>query len=143
MRRAAFILPFMFFVFGMASLRDRVGVWSIFRFGDPAESSDGFATCLKRTSKVGTHETGHMLGIRHCTRYECNMNGSNRIEESDARPLALCPECVRKIWHACDCDPVQRYSKMGSFCMKHGMAAEAEFFRKSREKIEPVSAKNR
>jgi len=30
------------FVFGQASLRDRVGVWSIYRNGDPAESEEAF-----------------------------------------------------------------------------------------------------
>ncbi len=128
------------FVFGMASLYRRVGVWSIYRYGDPSTGARELALCLKRTIKVGTHETGHMFGIHHCTRYECNMNGSNNLEESDGCPLALCPECVRKIWWACDCDPVGRYADLESFCRKHGMTAEADFYKASREKIEPVFA---
>ncbi len=126
------------FVFGMASLYRRVGVWSMFRYGNPSAGPAEFTACLRRTLKTGTHETGHMFGIKHCTAWECNMNGSNSLEESDNCTLALCPECVRKIWDACDCDPVQRYSKMESFCRRNGMAEEADFFRKSREKIEPV-----
>lgn len=129
------------FVFGMASLRERVGVWSIYRYGDPAAGAAEFTFCLKRTIKVGTHETGHMLGILHCVAYECNMNGSNSLPESDASPLALCPECARKLWWACGCDPVERFRRLEEFCRQHGMPGEANFFRASREKIEPVFGK--
>jgi archaemetzincin len=52
------------FVFGQASLRDRVGVWSLYRQGDPHAE---YATCLRRTLKTAVHETGHMLGMAHCT----------------------------------------------------------------------------
>ena len=65
------------FVFGYASLRQRVGVWSLYRFGDPEKSDDDFKQCLKRTLKVATHETGHMFSIQHCIAYQCNMQGSN------------------------------------------------------------------
>ena len=36
------------FVFGQASLRHRVGVWSIYRNGDPSESKEAFRICLLR-----------------------------------------------------------------------------------------------
>ncbi|MHC5037383.1 MAG: archaemetzincin [Planctomycetota bacterium] len=126
------------FVFGMASLRERVGVWSIYRNGDPAESRETFTLCLRRTIKTGTHETGHMLGILHCILYECNMNGSNHREESDRTPLGLCPECVRKIWWACRCDPVRRYRELEALCRELHMVKEAEFYKASRERIESL-----
>src|SRR5687768_16793011 len=62
------------FVFGQASLSDRVGVWSLARLADPA---DDRALALRRTLGTAAHEMGHMLGIEHCTAYECGMNGSN------------------------------------------------------------------
>src|SRR5262249_47769556 len=37
------------FVFGEASLRERTGVWSLYRNGDPAKGPDEFALCLRRT----------------------------------------------------------------------------------------------
>ncbi|MGE5192634.1 MAG: Zn-dependent protease, partial [Deltaproteobacteria bacterium] len=55
------------FVFGQASLSDRVGVWSIYRFGNPEKSADDYKLCLRRTLATAVHETGHMLGIKHCT----------------------------------------------------------------------------
>ncbi len=123
------------FVFGLASLWKRVGVWSIHRNGDPAESEEAFALCLLRTLKTGTHETGHMLGMRHCIAYECNMNGSNHRAEADSQPLALCPECVRKIWWACGVDPLARYRKLEAFCRRHGLEKEADFYAASAGKI--------
>jgi archaemetzincin len=119
------------FVFGQASLRKRVGVWSINRNGDPGASDADFALCLLRTIKTATHELGHMFSMLHCTKYECNMCGSNNREESDKGPLALCPECLAKICWATATDPVQRYRKLLTYCRKHGLKAEASFFEKS------------
>jgi archaemetzincin len=126
------------FVFGEASLRRRVGVWSLHRFGDPAEGPDEFARCLLHTIKTGTHETGHMLGMLHCILWECNMNGSNHLAEAERQPLALCPECAPKLEWACKGDPVKRYEALEAFCRKHRLAKEAEFYRKSREAIAPL-----
>lgn len=119
------------FVFGMASLRERVGVWSLYRYGDPAESGESFRKCLKRTMKVAAHETGHMFSLLHCTAYECSMNGSNHLAESDRRPLWLCPECVAKICCLTGTDPVDRYHRLAEFCERNGLQKELDFFRKS------------
>jgi archaemetzincin len=119
------------FVFGQASLRDRVGVWSIKRNGDLYESPSSYRLFLLRTLKTATHETGHMFSMHHCTAYECNMCGSNNRLESDRRPLALCPECLAKLTWATRCDPAARFRRLASFCDKHGLKAEAAFFRRS------------
>jgi archaemetzincin len=119
------------FVFGMASLRERVGVWSIHRNGDPNGNADAFRLCLLRTVKTATHETGHMFSMAHCTAYECNMCGSNNREESDRRTAFCCPECVAKIWWACRADPLERYRKLADFFEKQGFKEETEFCRKS------------
>jgi archaemetzincin len=119
------------FVFGMASLRERVGVWSIYRNGDPAGGDKAFRLCLLRTIKTATHETGHMFSMLHCTAYECNMCGSNHREESDRRPVFCCPECVAKIAWACRADLVERYRKLGAFFKKQGFETQEQFCRKS------------
>jgi archaemetzincin len=93
------------FVFGQASLRDRTGVWSIARFGNPAESTEARQLCLRRTLRTASHETGHILTIQHCTAYACNMNGSNNLDEGDRRPLTMCPVCLRKICWNLQADP--------------------------------------
>lgn len=119
------------FVFGEASLRDRVGVWSIYRNGDPAESAETFRLCLMRTMKTAVHETGHIFSMAHCTAYECCMCGSNHREESDRRPLWLCPECMAKVCWATGADPVERYRKLADFCGRNGFGREKEFYDKS------------
>ena len=88
------------FVFGQASLNQRVGVWSIARNGDPHGDEHGLPLCLLRTLKTASHETGHMFSMPHCTLYECNMCGSNHRQEADRRPLWLCPCCLAKLCHA-------------------------------------------
>ena len=123
------------FVYGQASLRDRVGVWSIHRNGDPAEGDEAFRLCLRRTLKTATHETGHMFSILHCTAYECNMCGSNNRTESDRHPLALCPECHAKICWATNADPLARYKRLAKFCEKHGLKLEQAFFEKAAKRI--------
>ncbi len=90
------------FVFGQADLRRRVGVWSLARLGDPAGDEAERGMLLRRTLQVATHETGHMLGMRHCIAFACNMNGSNHLAESDSRPLDLCPTCTAKLVWATD-----------------------------------------
>lgn len=119
------------FVFGQASLRQRVGVWSMYRNGDPDESLDAYRLCLLRTLKTATHETGHMFSILHCIAYECNMCGSNNREESDRRPIALCPQCMAKIVWGCQVDAIDRFEKLAKFCEREGLAAEASFYRQS------------
>jgi archaemetzincin len=119
------------FVFGMASLRERVGVWSIYRNGDPTIDEKAFRLCLLRTIKTATHETGHMFSMQHCTLYECNMCGSNHREESDRRPVFCCPQCVAKVCWASRADPVARYRSLAVFFKKHGFETQARFCEKS------------
>jgi len=123
------------FVFGQASLRFRVGVWSIYRNGDLEAGEDQFRLCLLRTIKTATHETGHMFSMRHCIAYECNMCGSNHRAESDRRPAYLCPECVAKLLWATGADPAERYSNLAEFCKKHGLKDEETYYRKAIEAL--------
>jgi archaemetzincin len=131
------------FVFGQASLRDRVGVWSLYRYGDPRRSEEDRKRFRRRVFKVAIHETGHMLGIRHCTAHECGMNGSNHLREMDGRPLWFCPVCVQKIWWACGTAPSVRYEKLAEFARRHGLEEEAQFWKQSHERLRrPPSARD-
>lgn len=123
------------FVFGQASLRNRVGVWSIYRNGEPEKGPEEFRLCLRRTLKTATHETGHMFSMQHCTKYECNLCGSNNREESDGQPIEVCPECVAKICWATGCDPIQRFEALAEFCREQKLEAEAEFYKRSKGAI--------
>jgi archaemetzincin len=118
------------FVFGEASLQDRVGVWSIYRNGNAGGTPEEFRTCLLRTMQTATHETGHMFGMEHCIAYECNMCGCNSREEADKRPIALCPECVAKIWWATGAEPQARYGKLALFCKQQELKPQEELYRR-------------
>ncbi|KAK3559033.1 hypothetical protein QTP86_000038 [Hemibagrus guttatus] len=111
------------FVFGQASLSEGMGVFSFARYdddfyhrnyagqlkrnvklkpGDYSVFQDCYtppinSTLLLRSCKTLTHEIGHIFGIQHCQWLQCVMQGSNHLEESDRRPLDLCPICLRKL----------------------------------------------
>ncbi len=124
------------FVFGSASIRERVAVWSIYRNGDPDKDDESFKLCLMRTIKTAAHETCHMFSMRHCTAYECCMCGSNHRGESDRRPLYLCPECTAKLCWATQTDPVSRYKRLVEFCAQNGFEKERTFLEKSIRRLE-------
>ncbi len=129
------------YVFGRASLTDRVGVYSIVRYfpefwGEPEDSiSTGLSR--KRICKVLVHEAGHIFGLRHCQTYACTMNGSNSLEESDRRPLRLCPLCLKKLRWNLDFDVIERYERLLSYYKDHGLTEESEWTRARLEKIRP------
>lgn len=105
------------YVFGQASLVERVGVWSTARFGpvgDPLR--------LRRTVHTAVHETGHQFGLRHCIRWECLMNGSNHLAESDASPPWMCHECEAKVAWSLGGDPVLRLRRLAAFAKANGFA---------------------
>lgn len=123
------------FVFGQASLTEGMGVFSFARYDDNFYSRsyrgrlekgknirrgdysvfNGYYTppitssLLLRSCKTVTHEIGHMFGILHCQWLQCVMQGSNHLEESDRRPLDLCPVCLRKLQSALQFKMADRY----------------------------------
>jgi archaemetzincin len=121
------------FVFGQAMLQGRVGVWSMNRHGDAEKEYD---RCLRRTLKVATHETGHMFSMNHCIAYECNMCGTNSLEESDRRPLYPCAECEAKISFATNSETVRRLKKLREFCEQHKLKDESQYYSKAIELLE-------
>jgi archaemetzincin len=93
------------FVFGMARLQHRVGVFSLARYGS------GVGTlALRRGLTVLSHEVGHMFGISHCVHYACLMNGFNSLQELDRTPMQLCRVCLRKLHSLTAFDPAARYT---------------------------------
>lgn len=119
------------FVYGQASLRDRVGIWSLHRHGDPAASEEAFRLSLRRTLQTASHETAHIFGLLHCLAYECNMNGANHQAEADSRPLALCPSCLAKLSWNTGADPRQRFHQLVIFTHRHQLVADSKHFARS------------
>ena len=85
------------YVFGLASLKNRVGVWSYARFECECAGEIAEKMCYMRTLHVAIHETGHMFVIKHCIGFECCMNGSNSLFELDRQENRMCHECLAKV----------------------------------------------
>lgn len=120
------------FVFGMADLRRRIGVWSFARF--QSSFYGGRSTprsrhkLLRRACQLVVHEIGHVFGLAHCVRYECTMNGSNSLQESDTQPLHLCPPCHRKLRWNRRWDTKKRLVGLRDFCERNQLTTERDWF---------------
>jgi len=116
------------FVFGEATLAERVGVFSFCRYdpafyGEAAGAGDE-GLFLRRCCKVLAHEIGHMYGLYHCVHFRCLMNGSNNLPESDSRPMHECPVCLRKFWSNIRFSLADRYLKLQHWYRQAGWADE-------------------
>jgi archaemetzincin len=133
------------FVFGQATLEERVGVYSLARFfpehtGEPRDRATELRV-LQRSLHLLAHETGHMFSLEHCVEYECLMNGSNSLEESDRQVTELCPVCLQKLHHALGFDVAQRYERLLALYRREGLAALADWIvRRLSELRAPVTA---
>jgi len=120
------------FVFGESLLGDRVGVFSIARY-DPAfygKPVDDPSLLVRRSCKVLAHEACHMFGMQHCVFFNCLMNGSNHLAESDRRPLHLCPVDLRKLQWTLGFDVTDRYRRLLAFWREAGVGDEAAWIQR-------------
>lgn len=122
------------YVFGQASIRSRVGVYSFARYtaefsGQPATPASR-QLLLRRSCKILAHEAGHMFGIQHCTFFRCIMNGCNHIGELDGSPLHVCPVDLRKLQWSVGFDVMERYRRLRDFYRKAGLDDEASWVEK-------------
>jgi archaemetzincin len=127
------------YVFGQASLRQRVGIYSLARhrakFWGEKETKETKKQELLRGVKTLVHEAGHMFSLHHCIRYACVQNGSNSLAESDRRPVFLCPDCLRKLQWNLKFDVIGRYEKMEQFWRASGLTRQADWCKRRVEKL--------
>jgi archaemetzincin len=127
------------FVFGQATFEERVGVYSLARYfpafegEEPTPESDRLA--LLRSYKVLTHETGHMFSLHHCAEYECLMNGTNSLEETDRSVAHLCPVCLKKLAFNLGFDVRARYAALQAIFAREGLTEPAAWIRARLAKI--------
>lgn len=113
----------------------RVGVWFLYRLGQPEKSQAELHYALVRTLKTASHEIGHLFSIEHCTKYLCVMNGSNSLDELDRHPLDTCPECMAKICWATGSDPRRRFERLADFFARQGMSSARALFARRRDAL--------
>ena len=82
-------------------------------------------TVFRRSMAVLSHEVGHLFGLAHCVYFECLMKGSNSLEESDARPIHLCPVCLLKLQSSVGFDPATRARALAGFYASVGLDGDA------------------
>ncbi len=99
------------------------------RFAGGADAPEFQTRIRERSHKLLAHEVGHTLGFGHCDVHECVMNGVANLDELDATPLHLCPECLRKLLWLVDVDLVQRYRELARYYEAHGLASELAWVR--------------
>ncbi len=127
------------YVFGQASLRDRVGIYSFARY-DPAfwggaRPANYADLILRRSCQVMAHEIAHMFGLYHCVYFHCLLNGSNNLDESDAAPQHLCPICLRKLHFAAGFDAAKRYQDLAAFYDRHRWTGESRWVARQLAKL--------
>jgi archaemetzincin len=129
------------FVFGEATLDERVGVYSLVRYfpGFTGEKDTPAARTLGllRSFKVLPHETGHMFGLHHCARFECLMNGTNSLDETDRSSGTLCPVCLKKLDWNLRFDVRRRYARLLSVYQREGLTELARWTEARLQKIGP------
>lgn len=110
------------FVFGEGSLHFRSGVYSLVRYETPDP-----VQFLRRSLKLVSHESGHILSIDHCAEWSCVMQGANSLEEHDRQPLHLCPVDLRKVLWNSGADRDARYRELQSLYGAWGLKPESDW----------------
>eukprot|EP01125_Pyxidicula_operculata_P009657 TRINITY_DN3167_c0_g1_i1.p1 TRINITY_DN3167_c0_g1~~TRINITY_DN3167_c0_g1_i1.p1 ORF type:complete len:283 (-),score=20.05 TRINITY_DN3167_c0_g1_i1:108-956(-) len=121
------------FVFGEADPEAFTGVFSFARyspaFPEPVDklTEDQYRLLVWRSCGVMVHEIGHLFDLEHCQYYQCVMNGSNHLQESDSQPLHDCPVCLHKLCSAIGFDPTERYTKLYEFYRRYAYLFPDEY----------------
>jgi archaemetzincin len=75
------------YIFGLASLTDRVALISLARIRQPQDRLEA------RLTKLVLHEVGHTLGLPHHDDDGCVMRQDTTVASLDGAPLSLCAAC--------------------------------------------------
>lgn len=81
-------------VYGLARPESKVAVVSTERlknehYGHPPSDID----LIERLSKEGTHELGHLLGLKHCEDTECIMYSPRSLDDLERKKKHFCKIC--------------------------------------------------
>ena len=85
---------------------------------------------FRRSSKLLTHELGHLFALDHCIHNRCLMNGSGHLVEDFKCPSHLCGICLRKLQWRAGFDVRQRYKLLSVAFDAMGMKKEKQWVQK-------------
>ena len=75
------------------------------------------------------------FSLAHCIYFKCVINGSNHLQESDSRPLSLCPVCLRKLQSSIGFTVATRYHRLKQFYSNVGFNFEQDWVTRRLKKI--------
>ena len=130
------------YVFGLRSLRKRVGVISLHRFSSRPFDDQNYVNCLTNVLKTSSHEIGHMFGLKHCIKAICVMNGSNALPELEIMPNRLCSECLQKLSWNIGFKNYLRLLALKHFFKKHRLITDAHVTEKDIMSVSNVAGSN-
>jgi archaemetzincin len=83
------------------------------------------------------HEIGHLFGMKHCTFYNCLLNGCNSFEEFDSKPIYMCPVCLRKLQSNIEFGFLEQYEALDEVLQEIGgdLGEFSAFYSKAIERI--------
>lgn len=120
-------IPSARYVFGLGSHHHKTATISLNRLGDDFRIAGKPGTVLRRALLTASHEFGHILSMKHCTAFQCLMNGTNSLEEVDRHQLHICPECHRKARAAMGFHQEDRYARLLDFYERYNFPRAASF----------------
>ncbi len=115
--------------FGWSSFDSGTSIISTAQILDTGDAYRG--RNLLRLAKLGVHELAHTFGMKHCTKYQCLLNGSASIREYDTKPLALCPDCLAKLSLATGRTAELHLEDMLGLCRAKGFSNEAKHYQQA------------
>jgi predicted Zn-dependent protease len=82
---------------------------------------------LRRSSKLLSHELGHLYVLDHCIHNKCLMMGTGHLVEDFNAPSHLCGVCLRKLQWRTGFDVKYRYKLLAIAFDKMGMISEKDW----------------
>merc|ERR1712154_430572 len=82
---------------------------------------------LRRSSKLLSHELGHLFVLDHCIHNKCLMMGTGHLVEDFNAPSHLCGVCLRKLQWRTGFDVRLRYKLLSTVYDSMGMIQEREW----------------
>ncbi|MBU0553835.1 tetratricopeptide repeat protein [Myxococcota bacterium] len=126
------------FVFGLASLVDRVGIVSLARYrGAWWGEQENPARFYERAYKVIIHEVSHTLGLGHCPNPHCAMREDATLEALDDSPRRFCKRCQAALERNAKPEPGRWHYLRGHSHLNRAQLSQAVFHFERAAEIHP------